>query len=75
MYPLSNSMAPVVGISVDWDYYIALLYCFIHFNKKNKDSFLCVLLFGDFMRVRDIDYDTNLIMPFLCMADLYAHEN
>lgn len=46
-------MAPVVYISVDWNYCIV---CFIHFiNKENKvDLKLC----GS-----ETDYDANLIMP------------
>lgn len=68
------SMAPVVYISVDWDYFIVLLCCFIHcINKENKVVFFC---FGFFLKLcgSETDYDTNLIMPFLCMADLYASE-
>jgi len=39
-------MAPVVYISVDWDYFIVLLCYFSHFiNKENKVGFFGSLLF------------------------------
>lgn len=46
-------MAPVVYISVDWDYCIVLPCCFIHFiNKENKVDLL--IFFWSYVGQRQI---------------------